>query len=59
MANLKETHDVKGACRVEATNDKDLNKRSNTSGNTKKETMSLRLDIGMIFSLHAMSMRIV
>jgi hypothetical protein len=27
--------------------------------NTKKEIMSLRLDVGMIFSLHARSMRIV
>jgi hypothetical protein len=32
---------------------------SNTMCNTKKEIMSLRLDVGMIFCLHARSMRIV
>jgi hypothetical protein len=55
--NLKQTRKFKGACRVEATSDNDLMSESNTMCNTKKDIMSLRLDVGMIFSLHARSMQ--
>jgi hypothetical protein len=50
---------LSAACLVEATSDNDLKSESTSMSNTKKEIMSLRLDVGMIFSLHARIMSIV
>ncbi len=47
---------LRGACRIEATNDYDLNWKSNTMCNTKEEIISLRLDVKVIFSLQGRNM---
>jgi hypothetical protein len=56
LANLKTVRKVKWACCVKATSNNNLVKESNSMCNTKEEIMSLRLDVGMIFSLRARSM---
>jgi hypothetical protein len=43
---------------LEATIDNNLQNESISMSNTKKKIMSLRLDVGMIFSLQARSMRV-